>query len=107
MTAVRDDPGRRPITSGVAEAMTQGTDAADGEPKPAHETTKARAPKTGAAERKAAEKESQPTKIRMTHLHAFLDENQRQRRWKAGDVITDPAEIELLTERKAPFQKLE
>jgi hypothetical protein len=82
-------------------------DAGDGEPKPAQDTTQARRPQRGIAVARPAEAEPTPTKIRITHQHAFLDENKRVRSWKAGDVVTDAAEIEMLMERKAPLVKLE
>jgi hypothetical protein len=44
---------------------------------------------------------SLPRAIRLTHPHSFIDENGRHRTWRAGDLITDPAEVALLVERKA------
>jgi hypothetical protein len=48
-----------------------------------------------------------PFKIRLTHPHSFIDDNGRHRVWNAGDVITDPAEIEMLTGRKARIEALD
>lgn len=48
-----------------------------------------------------------PKKIEMTSLYGFFDENHRYRDWHEGVVITDEAEIKLLSDRKAPFKVLE
>jgi hypothetical protein len=42
-----------------------------------------------------------PTKIRLTHAHGFIDEDGRDRFWKAGTVISGEDEIDLLTGRGA------
>jgi hypothetical protein len=62
---------------------------------------------TSGQQREEPEGQALPKKIRMKHPHGFLDENERLRQWKAGDTITDPAEIALLHERKAPFEILD
>ncbi len=45
-----------------------------------------------------------PAKIEMIHAHGFIDENGTHRYWKGGVIVSDPAEIALLTERKANFK---
>lgn len=76
-----------------------------------------------AAERASAERAAEPAaaevepetepvvlaaqKIRLTHNHGFIDENQRHRYWRAGDVIGDPVEIELLKGRGALHESAE
>jgi hypothetical protein len=57
--------------------------------------------------KETSEAAKRPGKIRLTHLHGFIDENDRNRVWRAGDVVTDPAEIALLVDRKAPIETLE
>ena len=44
-----------------------------------------------------------PAKIKLVHAHGFIDENGTHRYWKAGVVIGDPAEVDLLIGRKANF----
>lgn len=60
-------------------------------------------PKDPAASKaKASEK---PTAVRLTHPHGFIEnDTQRHRFWKAGEMITDQAEIDLLMERGAPLE---
>lgn len=49
-------------------------------------------------------KEPLPSKIRMTHLHGFVDDNGMHRQWHGGNVISNPHEIALLVERGARFE---
>ena len=42
-----------------------------------------------------------PERVQVERLHAFIDENGRHRKWHGGDIVTDPAEIELLMTRGA------
>jgi len=83
--------------------MTKHDEAAAGEPVAGADTTRARASRA----QRTAEAEPAPRKIKITHRYGFVDENKRTLMWRAGDVITDAGEIEMLTERKAPFEKLE
>ncbi len=40
-------------------------------------------------------------KIKLTHHHGYIDDDGRDRFWKAGTVIADDAEIDLLVGRGA------
>jgi hypothetical protein len=51
---------------------------------------------------KVAKKADLPAKLQLTAPYGFIDENDRARNWRAGDIITDPAEIALLIDRVAP-----
>ena len=44
---------------------------------------------------------------RLTHAHGFIDENDRHRHWRAGDVLSDPAEIAMLQARGVPIVPME
>lgn len=44
-----------------------------------------------------------PAKVRLVRPHGFIDEDGTHRYWKAGDVVSDPATIKLLSDRKAPI----
>lgn len=45
-------------------------------------------------------------KARLLYAHGFIDENGTHRMWKAGDVVSDPAEIAMLTERGADLESI-
>lgn len=55
-----------------------------------------------AAPAKAA-KAKLPESVTLDAPHGFIDEDERNRHWHAGAVVTDPDEIQLLIERKAPL----
>lgn len=51
---------------------------------------------------------TKPAMVRLTHPHGFVeDDTGRLRYWKAGDVIKDPNEIDLLIERGAHVEFLD
>jgi hypothetical protein len=54
----------------------------------------------------APEQPKMPAKLKMLSLYGFFDDNKRYRSWHEGDVITDPSEIQLLVERKAPIEEI-
>lgn len=67
----------------------------------------ARAPKPPAeaaseAQPPAKAEAKYPAKVRLTSLHGFIDEDDRHRTWQEGDVVSDPSEVKLLTDRGAP-----
>jgi hypothetical protein len=41
-----------------------------------------------------------------SHPHSFYDDNMRRRSWNAGDIVDDPAEVEMLMGRGAPISLL-
>jgi hypothetical protein len=47
-----------------------------------------------------------PSRIMITSLHGFITEDGRHRQWHGGEIIDNPHEIALLTERKALFEVL-
>lgn len=51
----------------------------------------------------AAKGTKYPTAVVLRAPHGFIDENNRHRYWNADDVVTDPDEITLLHERRAPL----
>ena len=48
-----------------------------------------------------------PARIRITHLHGFIDEDETHRQWKGGTVVSNPDEIALLIGRGARYEVLE
>ena len=50
---------------------------------------------------------SLPMKVRLIRPHGYFDENGRHRAWTMGDVVSDPAEVELLMNRSAPIEIVE
>lgn len=54
-----------------------------------------------------APRAEQKERVRLTHQHSFIDEDNRHRVWKGGDVISDPAEIALLRQRGARLEQVD
>lgn len=57
-------------------------------------TKKTPNPKTGDA----------PASIKLTAPYGFIDDNDQHRYWQPGQVVINPDEIALLTERQAPIE---
>lgn len=45
-----------------------------------------------------------PEKIKITHLHGFIDDNGRHRQWHGNDIVSEPNEIAMLIGRGARFE---
>lgn len=48
-----------------------------------------------------------PASVKLMSPHGFIDENEQHRYWHSGQEVTDPEEIALLIERKAPLEGIE
>ncbi len=44
-----------------------------------------------------------PAHVKMKTPYAYYEDGGRLRSWAEGEMVTDPSEIALLVERKAPF----
>jgi hypothetical protein len=45
-----------------------------------------------------------PERVRLLRPYGFIDDEGRNRTWKAGEVIASAEEVALLTERAAPIE---
>ena len=45
-------------------------------------------------------------RYRLLRPHGFIGENGRRHYWEAGDIVSDPCEVEMLQGREAPLEPL-
>ena len=45
-------------------------------------------------------------RFRLVAPHGFIDENGRHRYWNPGDIVSEPAEVEMLKSRQAPIEPI-
>lgn len=55
----------------------------------------------------AKKSEKQPSAVRMTRPHGFIDDNEVHRQWNQGEIVRDKDDIALLMERGAEFEEVQ